>query len=263
MPFGNFTRVDRLKPGKEALEVTTGDLPQCWLWRLEDERPPIEAALPLAVAARDAVHRLAEDSGSRYLANEFHGGSRAGPAHAHAFWLPQDEDDDGEVDHLLVFCAAGIPAEVLSLLARVSALPGRGRWRTRMVPVWMGTPAPGGPFGPAHRWLGATPYVTPRWQGKPGRPPREKDRPEQQLATELMRRGYPRPLSMTFHAARWAGERLAPATSFALSRTSRPPPGDAVAAFPEIRFRTPVSGPLALGYGAHFGLGLLRPADTR
>jgi CRISPR-associated protein Csb2 len=32
--------------------------------------------------------------------------------------------------------------------------------------------------------------------------------------------------------------------------------------FPELAFAAPVCGPLAFGFGAHFGLGLFVPADA-
>ncbi len=37
------------------------------------------------------------------------------------------------------------------------------------------------------------------------------------------------------------------------------PAVDAVAAFPTIEFGEAVEGPLAIGYGAHFGLGRFEP----
>lgn len=39
------------------------------------------------------------------------------------------------------------------------------------------------------------------------------------------------------------------------------PPSDAVASFPTISFAEPVFGPLAFGFGAHFGLGQLVPVE--
>jgi hypothetical protein len=39
------------------------------------------------------------------------------------------------------------------------------------------------------------------------------------------------------------------------------PPSDAVGAFAEVVFPEPVCGPLAFGFGAHFGLGLMAPVE--
>jgi CRISPR-associated protein Csb2 len=49
------------------------------------------------------------------------------------------------------------------------------------------------------------------------------------------------------------------AISGAARKPTRPPPNDAVAAFATLHFNTQVSGPIALGYGSHFGLGLFVP----
>jgi len=61
------------------------------------------------------------------------------------------------------------------------------------------------------------------------------------------------------------GDDLVMASSFEMERwkggAGLSPPGDAVAAFPKITFPEPVMGPLAFGYGAHFGLGQLVPIE--
>ena len=35
------------------------------------------------------------------------GGPLRDPGHAHAFWLPEDADGDGKIDHVCVYAAAG------------------------------------------------------------------------------------------------------------------------------------------------------------
>ena len=39
----------------------------------------------------------------------------------------------------------------------------------------------------------------------------------------------------------------------------KPPPVDAKSGFVCVTFEAAITGPFALGYGAHFGLGLMRP----
>jgi CRISPR-associated protein Csb2 len=119
----------------------------------------------------------------------------------------------------------------------------------------------GGPFGPAIEWHGMTPYVTPRHRlTKTG-----KERPnftiEAQLRSELEQQGFAQP-EIKFSPSRWSEAGLLLASSFSLARMhDKKPPVDAVAAFPLIKFDEPVSGPLAFGYGGHFGLGQLLPVQ--
>ena len=44
------------------------------------------------------------------------------PAHPHAFWLPEDADDDGRIDHITVFIAGGMDGEIRSQLDRITKL---------------------------------------------------------------------------------------------------------------------------------------------
>ena len=57
------------------------------------------------------------------------------PAHAHAFWLPEDADDDGWIDHVSVFVAGGMDDDVRAKLDRITRLwlpRGRGSGMTRL-----------------------------------------------------------------------------------------------------------------------------------
>jgi CRISPR-associated protein Csb2 len=117
-------------------------------------------------------------------------------------------------------------------------------------------------FGPARCWRAATAYVTPLWQTrKPGAEVRNRRAPDNQLAQEIVSRGLPAPVAID-----WATGIACPAgpigpQGFVVAAGKRRPPGDWSLGFPAVTFREPVWGPLALGFGAHFGLGLLVPAD--
>ena len=134
------------------------------------------------------------------------------------------------------------------------ALPARGTsWR--MAPVWMGREGPPYLFGADREWRTLTPFVTPLFTGRNGKPRPGRD-VAGQLGRELALRGLPPPMALEVlpgaaPAAGWIGPRGA-----AHSHGDRIPPGDAVAAQLVVRFASPVRGPLALGFGAHFGLGL-------
>jgi CRISPR-associated protein Csb2 len=242
--------------------MTTG--PQAFRWRLAGETlPPLTAALHLGEAARAAVFRGAEQRGLMPLPDGFH----RSDDHDHAFWLAEDADDDGFIDHILVFAACGLPEPLIPVLAEGGRifLGGQGAWR--LAPDWMGQRAPGALFGPARLWISATPFVTPRWQSRgKGEPPRSRDLPRNQLLQDIGRRGLPEPV--------WLGEdqailrRTAPpipaerfVTRFRGDKANSRRPADATPRAVALQFAEPVWGPLAFGFGAHFGLGLMEPAD--
>ncbi len=44
------------------------------------------------------------------------------PSHSHAFWLPEDTDSDGLIDHISVFIAGGINRDIRGKLDRITRL---------------------------------------------------------------------------------------------------------------------------------------------
>jgi CRISPR-associated protein Csb2 len=118
---------------------------------------------------------------------------------------------------------------------------------------------PSGTFAKSKRWRSVTPFSLPRFPNRGGgKPPRPRDLPEAQLIRELRLRGFPEPVSikriegyqpngrpmvrwLEFHTVRFKGTQ-----------------GKGLAGF-EIEFAEPVNGPIAVGFGCHFGLGLFAP----
>ena len=236
---------------------------QAWRWRISYPGPPLTAALLAGEALRNEVFAVGRRAGVELLPDTFHGGNANGrvrdPAHKHAFWLSEDEDFDGLIDHMLVFAESAIPAGVLALLASARRLH-LGQYVWTLEPDWMGRRGPGGLFGPSQIWRAVTPYVTPwRRLTKTG-----KERPgftiERQLRRELAARRHPEPSEFQSGVIHPYMDEFVVAYSFATLRANATPPADAVTAFPIVTFPEPVWGPLAFGYGAHFGLGLFSPA---
>ncbi len=236
--------------------------PQGFRWRLDGEPlPSLGAALPLGQATRATIYRAAATRGMARLPDGFHG-QGDDPSHAHAFWLPEDADGDGRLDHVLLYAESGLPAALIPALAEPGPvwLGPLGEWS--LVPDWMGRWAPGALFGPARRWRAAAAYVTPRWQTrKPGAVIRDGRTPTEQLLRDIVSRGLPAPASIDWLPGIPSAAGLIGPHGFTVVTGKRRPPGDWSLGFPEILFDEPVRGPLALGYGAHFGLGLLAPAD--
>lgn len=231
--------------------------PNAFRWQLLGAPgPALVEALRLGEAVRAAVMRAGNRIGLARLPAAFHGTARGGP-HDHAYWLSEDWDDDGRIDHVLVYAASGLPpALILALALSGPVWLGAGaEWG--LEPVWMGGVV-GGLFGPARAWEAVTAYVTARWRtDRFGRARRGLD-PEAQLRREMALRGFPPPLAIDWldGAAATAARRFVTATK------ARRAPADSWQGRPEVVFAEPVRGPLAFGFGAHFGLGLLRPTPA-
>ncbi|MER3486795.1 MAG: hypothetical protein C4345_13305, partial [Chloroflexota bacterium] len=79
------------------------------------------------------------------------------------------------------------------------------------------------------------------------------DGPIEQLALELERRGFPKPIRVRYlRGARWL--------AFRLHRPRHESPGAAYGF--EIEFERAVHGPIAIGGSSHFGLGVFLPARS-
>jgi CRISPR-associated protein Csb2 len=252
-------------PEEAEREALSGG-PQAFCWRLiGDSLPSLVGSLRLGEAARAAVYRTADMRGLLPLPDRFHRGSDS--SHSHAFWLPNDFDHDGLIDHVLLFAASGLPESLLPVLAEGGLISLRGIGRWRLSPVWMGHRAPGPVFGPSCRWVTATPYVTPLRRGLRGRGrggvERAELQPREQLRKEVVERRLPATLTeirLVEDASHYRPQMAA--CRFSLSARGRTPSGDAVAVDAELGFAEPVWGPLAFGFGAHFGLGLFQPTDV-
>jgi len=194
------------------------------------------------------------------------------PSHAHAFWLPEDADGDGFIDHVSVFVAGGMNDEVRAKLDRITSL-----WLAQRQQREDGEPEPGSVkewrlalegFGrpsdfadgarilaTSRQWRSVTPFLASghlKASGYPG-----------EVRRLLKRRGLDatdvrvKPLkeidvggtkrrAVHFHRFRSRG------------RESQP---DASGALLQIVLPKPLEGPLAIGYGSHFGLGLFLAVD--
>ena len=106
-----------------------------------------------------------------------------------------------------------------------------------------------GPLGGSRSWVSATPFVPPRFLK-----PRGANTLIGQVNAELASRG--RPLVEQWDELPRTAETLA-LRHFARrrQRSGAPPPVDVGYAV-RLRFAEPIVGPLTLGYGSHFGLGL-------
>ena len=230
-------------------------------WRYDSARGRRIPKAPWQVSGRDIDGKRLKD-----------------PAHAHAFWLPEDADSDGLIDHVSVFIANGIDDEVRARLDRVTRLWLPPKQRAEDVDVedasameWClaleGFGHPGDfsqdarIFATSAKWRSVTPFLASghlkatgyagevrRLIGRRGIESRFGFSAADVLVTERQNisSGGTMRRALDFRRFRSRGREAQP---------------DTAGAFLDIEFPELVEGPLALGYGSHFGLGLFIAVD--
>ena len=193
-------------------------------------------------------------------------------AHRHAFWIPEDADFDGLIDHVSVFIPDGINRDVQAKLDRITRLwesrqqhpgdedvQGSGTLEWRLALEGFGKPgdfSASAMFGRSKRWRSATPFLAAghlKADGHAGEFRRLARRTGmgdgfgfdaamiEIRELKHIRIGGTARHALHFHRFRSRGREKQPDTAGALL---------------EVTFPVPVDGPVAMGYGCHFGLGL-------
>jgi CRISPR-associated protein Csb2 len=200
------------------------------------------------------------------------GAPSADATHGHAFFLPEDADDDGLIDHVVVFVRNGMDDNVQHALDRVTRLwqgrrhfdgeeetaSGREEWRLAL--EGFGKPEDFEEsclLGRGTCWQTITPYLTP-WHRKKNLGVAEQIRREI-VKRELMSAEDASALSITpVDEIGVKGRKLRPINFYRFrSRRGLTQP-DKLGTFISLRAEKPIGGPLALGFACHFGLGLFR-----
>lgn len=183
--------------------------------------------------------------------------------HSHAHTIPVDLDGDGHLDHIIIYAAMGLrdaAQRAIRTLRRTWIKGGAGELQVavvgsgdldmlRTLPERLRPKLESllGPPGGSRLWQSATPFVPPRFLKAHG-----KNTIVGQVNAELASRLLPEAVDFTVDTAltrelrhyvrrRTRGGTLPPMhVGFGL----------------RLAFSEPVEGPLLLGYGAHFGLGM-------
>lgn len=264
--------------------------------------PPVTSALPIAEALRAAlIRRLVDVRGRRLYGSEWSrekhkaglqtvhlesvitgkdetGAPRTG--HAHAYFLPSDEDGDGRIDHVTVFARAGLADDEMHAVQQLRVIRPYGRdnnahpLRVLLLGHGAAEKYQPGPLKPSHTWVSATPYIATRRAKARGR-----DRDKWSVAggrANFLIADLRRQVDAVLGGVAAGSDAVAispvedragflvdgrwrPA-QFKRCRNKRGDDGNTrLAGAFRITFPTPVAGPIALGYGAHFGLGLFMP----
>ncbi len=243
-------------------------------------RPRIEDAIKIGEVMRAAAMSkfgwgIDEATGKRHpLAPwQISGRDRDGrpvhdPAHPAAFWLPEDADDDGWIDHVTVVIASGMDEEVRFGLDRVTRIwltpraergnlsddAGVDEWRLALEGFGHPQDFDGSSriLAASRRWRSVTPFLASGHLKKHGyagelrrllrRRGIATDDVTVKELSEVSVSGTPR-RALNFYRFRSRGREVQ---------------HDSRGSLLEIEFPRVVRGPLALGYASHFGLGMFR-----
>lgn len=199
--------------------------------------------------------------------------------HTHAFYLPTDEDGDGKLDHLTVWTPGGLKTQEFQAVVSLNALnPGGGRDPLQLAYQSHGAASDfigvSPLFDSAKTWRSLTPYILTRhvkFRGPRDADGRKEmvDGPRAQIVREYSLRWPSGPNSVRVDVQDLK-KRIAPMKEgqstgfrpfdyFAYKQGGGSNGGGAFNF--EIEFDSPLSGPLALGFACHQGLGVFIPAD--
>ncbi|MYE25902.1 MAG: type I-U CRISPR-associated protein Cas5/Cas6 [Chloroflexi bacterium] len=198
--------------------------------------------------------------------------------HQHAFFLPTDEDGDGRLDHLTVWAPGGFTMEEVETLAKVRCLKSNDGREILLSFLGYGDledfrqtqmrSSEHSIFGRAKTWRSVTPFSLVRHPKV--RQGRVMDGPEQQVSLEFSRRqSFPEHLALYGTAQLQKPAEILPVIPCAnrplypleFYRWRKGGPSVPGAYFFRLTFDQPISGPLALGFGSHYGLGMFVPDD--
>lgn len=241
--------------------------------------PQLTDTLAVGEWMRRAVMSQTKDvEGSESALSLFSGRSKEGKPlesdHTHAFYLPSDDDENGWIDHVTIYMPSGIDETAQQILGRLRRLWASEGHDIHLALIGLGEPTEFGglriqqgetpQLGTSRVWESRTPFLLSRHpkayrDGRPKLGPdgEQVDGPKSQLLSDLRRRQLPAPrLVESLPAARMAHGKDLRWLEF---RRERVRGGGSLASAHGYGFRLvfdePVTGPLALGYGCHFGLG--------
>ena len=194
--------------------------------------------------------------------------------HRHAFFLPTDEDGDSRLDHLTLYAPGGFDAREMAALDAWRQMRGpAGTALNLLLLGWGQADDQSVLTRPSKRWRSVTPYLPTRHYKRRGTK-RDTCTPEQfpavVLAEALSQQGLPQPVGVApldvcrlwNHAERKETGRLIRWLEFRQQRVfGEGRRGNTPGVGFEIEFAELVAGPIALGYGCHYGLGLFAPVE--
>ena len=275
--FVNYTRrEDAFAPATRPRAPRTGPPPTVARYALSSVVPPsILKALFVGEQVHDVLCSKKISDGHPV----FTGVGAIGHRHAHIF-CESNGDNNAHITHVTIFAPEGFDDEAVEALRRIGWTWGFKKHELRLVLHGIGIQKdfPDCPFfASAKKWKSLTPFVSTRHAKtyRDGRPKiaengwqngsadhdllriLEKQMPG--AFSKFQRLEKSEETKMPYKFGRRNFRSLQFATRRERGEGSR---GNGSGSFFTITFSEPVSGPIALGYGCHFGLGLFVPADS-
>lgn len=226
--------------------------------------PRLEEVLAVGHVFRRAL--LKKSDGHETFLGRHEGEIRRG--NAHAYILPTDEDDDGRIDHVSIYAREGFDDAAIAAVDALREVWGHGAYpllpfRTAAIAEaafddYGGVRAQSAKgrialLGPAREWVSHTPFVPPRHAKVRGG--RQLDSAPDQVQRLLVAFGLAAPVSIEELDETPTSQRTA-WNRFRRRRFDGGGSGAGQAGHGfRITFAKPVTGPIAIGYGAHLGLG--------
>lgn len=245
----------------------TATLVDCVVYALISKAPPmVTGTVEVAERVRRklmGIHKRIVGSPA-LVSSKFSGKDSEGQptkGHRHAYIIPLDANGDGYLDHLIVYCRNPFNEQEQAALNGLHSIwQSDGRPDITCVIVQFGKRGELMGTKPARQFVSATPFVTPRHYRK-GRGD-FLDWLVGEVRREAGFHGLPKPIRVLPVEALQGTRRRYRWTEFRRNRKDDPP---RIGYGFELEFAEPVAGPVSLGYGAHFGLGLFLPAsdDTK
>jgi CRISPR-associated protein Csb2 len=182
--------------------------------------------------------------------------------HRHAQFLPLDLDEDGRLDHIIVYAPMKLDADAQRAISTLQRTWTKGGDRDVVVTCagfgdlaqfasqlrqksGLSVPL----LARAIRWVSCTPFVPPRHLKK------ARHTLLEQVKSELASRSLPQPVEI----AVLGREEIVTSRLLRFVRVRRegkPQPPAPQAFGLRLTFAQPISGPISLGYASHYGLGL-------
>lgn len=252
-PYESFTprpttrvkRHDRSPPTTARLALSGKPLPR------------IENAVQIGELVRLAAIKTAQRLGSNIppvlSGHELSPNNR----HGHAFYLPE-MNEDGRIEHVLIHAPDRLDQQALRALDHVSRIWQDAGTEWQVLFEHAGDTLDFSNFSYCQRtavWQSVTPYLHPWFRKK-------RFTIEDQIQRECQKRGLPEPRLESLHTIPIKSRNRRPAHFHCFRRKRGLTQPDTQGSFWRLTFPEPVTGPVALGFGCHFGLGMFK-AVTR
>ena len=271
-----YARPQNCFEGKTSGDTMTSHMSNVTLVRFAvvgDTRPLIRDTLRIGDLARTACMSKYGKANHKETSHIFSGKDPQGrplAGHRHALYLPTYETQNREIDHLTIIAAGGFDKRELDVLFSLNRLYRRDLAYAGLIFQGCGAPKdfPDIPILKKSRiWVAATPVILTRhtkYRGS-GSGRRVIDGPEEQVRNEIKKRYGPQyDLKDIVMDDSHAGIHNTNVKPFEFFRwRNHGSVGDGRAYSVRLEFKAPVAGPITLGYGSHYGLGMFVPEETR